>query len=128
MAGRSPRRSALAMQGKVSEYGLISLVMQGEVGRRRVVGLKLSAYTGSEVHINRVESMRTTLDIDRQLLDRAKAALGVTTYTEAIERALGQAVAHAELDALLDALRGQDLVWSLDELRAYRQVARGDAS
>jgi hypothetical protein len=71
--------------------------------------------------------MRTTLDIDRQLLDRAKAALGVTTYTEAIERALGQAVAHAELDALLDALSGQDLVWSLDELRAYRQVGRGDA-
>lgn len=128
MAGRSPRRGALAMQGKVSEYGLGSLVMQGEVGRRLVVGLNLSAYTGSEVHINRVESMRTTLDIDRQLLDRAKAALGVTTYTEAIERALGQAVAHAELDALLDALRGQDLVWSLDELRAYRQVARGDAS
>lgn len=74
-----------------------------------------------------VGSMRTTLDIDRQLLDRAKAALDATTYTEAIERALRQALARAELDALLDSLSGQDLVWSLDELRAYRQVGRGDA-
>ena len=70
--------------------------------------------------------MRTTLDLDRALLERAKAALGVSTYTEAIERSLEQAIAAAEIDALLEAVRGQDLVWSVDELRAYRQRGRGD--
>jgi Arc/MetJ family transcription regulator len=70
--------------------------------------------------------MRTTLDIDRDLLERAKAALGASTYTEAIERSLSRAVEQAELEALLDSLRGEDLVWSLDELRAYRHTPHGD--
>lgn len=71
--------------------------------------------------------MRTTLDIDRDLLERAKTALGASTYTEAIERSLSQAIERAELGALLDSLEGEDLVWSLDELRAYRHAAHGDA-
>jgi hypothetical protein len=70
-------------------------------------------------------SMRTTLDIDRDLLDRARAALGATTYTEAIERSLSQAVAGAELDAVLESVRGEDLVWSLDELQEHRRMGRG---
>lgn len=69
--------------------------------------------------------MRTTLDIDRTLLERAKAALGTATYTEAIERSLDQAIAGAELDALIDSVRGEDLVWSLDDLQAYRHMGRG---
>ena len=69
--------------------------------------------------------MRTTLDIDRDLLERAKAALGAATYTEAIERSLDQAIAGAETDRLLDDLRGQDLVWSVDELREFRHTGRG---
>ena len=69
--------------------------------------------------------MRTTLDIDRDLLERAKTALGATTYTEAIERSLDQAIAGAETDRLLDDLRGQDLVWSVDELREFRHTGRG---
>jgi len=71
-------------------------------------------------------SMRTTLVINRELLERAKAALGATTYTETIERSLSRAVEQAELDALLDSLKGEDLVWSLDEMRAYRHRAHGD--
>lgn len=74
--------------------------------------------------------MRTTLDIDRALLERAKTALGATTYTETIERSLDQAIARAEVEALLDDVKGEDLVWSLDELRAYRHAERssgGDA-
>ncbi len=70
-------------------------------------------------------SMRTTLDIDRDLLDRARAALGATTYTEAIERSLSQAIAGAELDAVLESVRGEDLVWSLDELQEHRRMGRG---
>ena len=69
--------------------------------------------------------MRTTLDIDRDLLDRAKAALGVTTYTEAIEKSLAQAILHQELEALLKDVQGSDLVWSLDEMQEYRRVGRG---
>lgn len=70
--------------------------------------------------------MRTTLNIDRNLLERAKTALGAATYTEAIERSLSRTVERAELEALLDSLRGEDLVWSLDELRAYRRTSLGE--
>jgi hypothetical protein len=72
--------------------------------------------------------MRTTLDIDRDLLDRAKAALGANTYTEAIERSLDRAIVGAELEALLESMRGEDLVWSLEELRAYRHTGRGQSA
>lgn len=72
--------------------------------------------------------MRTTLDIDRALLERAKEALGVSTYTEAIERSLDQAIARAELEAVLEAVRGEDLVWSVDELQAYRRTGRVDSA
>lgn len=71
--------------------------------------------------------MRTTLDIDRDLLDRAKAAMGATTYTEAIERALQGALRSAELERALSAVCGRDDVWSLDELRSYRRRGRGHA-
>jgi hypothetical protein len=69
--------------------------------------------------------MRTTLDIDRELLDRARAALGVATYTAAIERALSQVIAGAELEAVLESVRGDDLVWSLEDLQAHRRMGRG---
>jgi len=72
--------------------------------------------------------MRTTLDLDRALLDKAKAALGASTYTEAIERSLQQAIAGAEIEALLDAVQGQDLVWSVEELRAYRHTGRAESA
>jgi len=71
--------------------------------------------------------MRTTLDIDRSLLERAKRALGASTFTEAIERSLERAIAGAELDALLESVRGQDLVWSVDELREYRRSGLAEA-
>ena len=69
--------------------------------------------------------MRTTLDIDRELLDRARSALGAATYTEAIERSLSQAIAGAELETVLESVRGEDLVWGLDELREHRRMGRG---
>ena len=69
--------------------------------------------------------MRTTLDIDRDLLDRAKAALGVTTYTEAIERSLEQAIVQRELELVLEEVQGSDIVWSLDEMQQYRRAVRG---
>jgi len=77
------------------------------------------------MQISEQGSMRTTLDIDRGLLDRARAALGAATYTEAIERSLSQAIAGAELEAVLESVRGHDLVWSLEDLQAHRRMGRG---
>jgi len=72
--------------------------------------------------------IRTTVDLDRDLLDRAKEALDVPTYREAITRALKEAVARAELRGLLSDLERSDLTWEVDELLSYRSLRRGDAS
>lgn len=69
--------------------------------------------------------MRTTVDLDRELLERAKAALGTSTYREAITRALEEAVSRAELRVLVDDLAGSDVTWGLEELLSYRRVERG---
>lgn len=71
--------------------------------------------------------MRTTVDLDRSLLERAKEALGTSTYREAIIRALEEAVSRAGMRKLLDELEGSDATWDLDELLAYRRVADGHA-
>jgi Arc/MetJ family transcription regulator len=70
--------------------------------------------------------MRTTVDLDRRLLERAKAALGTSTYREAITRALEEAVSRADMRILLDDLEGSDMTWGLAELLAYRRVEGGD--
>lgn len=71
--------------------------------------------------------MRTTVDLDRDLLNRAKEALGTTTYREAITVALEEAVSRADVRSLLDELEGSDAVWDLEELTSYRRAVRGDA-
>ena len=66
--------------------------------------------------------MRTTLDLDRDLLEKAKEVLGTDSFTEAIETALRQAIARAESKSGWDALIGSDLSWgSVDELLAFRR-------
>jgi Arc/MetJ family transcription regulator len=72
--------------------------------------------------------MRTTVDLDRSLLERAKEALGTSTYREAITRALEEAVSRADLRRLLDELEGSDATWDLDSLLAYRRLDRGHTS
>ena len=69
--------------------------------------------------------MRTTVDLDRSLLDRAKEALGTATYREAITRALEEAVSRADLRHLLDQLEGSDATWELDALLSYRRFEHG---
>ena len=71
--------------------------------------------------------MRTTVDLDRSLLDRAKEALGTSTYREAITRALEEAVSRAELRGLVAELEGSDATWDLEDLFSYRRRTRGDA-
>lgn len=66
--------------------------------------------------------MKTTLDLDRTLLEKAKEALGATSFTEAIERALRDAVARAEARSGWDDLIGSDLSWeSVEALTAFRR-------
>lgn len=72
--------------------------------------------------------MRTTIEIDRRMLERAKRALDAKTYKQAVERALEQAIQQADLRQLVDELEGSDLTWDLDELLAYRRLGRGDAA
>jgi Arc/MetJ family transcription regulator len=66
--------------------------------------------------------MRTTLDIDRELLERATAALGASSYTEAIEVALRQVIARSDAREAWAALKGAELSWkSVDSLLEYRR-------
>lgn len=72
--------------------------------------------------------MRTTLDLDRDLLERAKDALGAGSFTEAIETALREAVARCDARAAWDAVRESDLSWeSVDDLIEYRRRHGGRA-
>lgn len=72
--------------------------------------------------------MRTTIDIDRDLLERAKAALDAPTYKATIEKALEDVVERGALHRAVDELKGSDLSWDLDELLAYRRLGHGDAA
>jgi hypothetical protein len=65
--------------------------------------------------------MRTTLDLDRDLLEKAKEALGARSFTEAIERALKEALHRAEARRGWDELIGSGLSWErVDDLLRYR--------
>ncbi len=69
--------------------------------------------------------MRTTIDIDRELLERARRALHARTYREAVKRALEDALVRSDLEKATAALEGSELSWDLDELLAYRRLERG---
>ncbi len=72
--------------------------------------------------------MRTTIDIDRDRLERAKRALAARTYKEAIERSLDGAIRQAEVRRVVDELEGSDVTWEVEELLAYRRRGRDDPS
>jgi Arc/MetJ family transcription regulator len=66
--------------------------------------------------------VRTTLDLDRELLERAREAMGASSFTEAIETALREAVARLEASRGWSELVASDLSWSgVDELLEYRR-------
>jgi putative antitoxin of VapBC-like toxin-antitoxin system len=69
--------------------------------------------------------MRTTFDIDRTLLERARAALGVATYREAVVRSLEEAIHRADVLKILDGIEASDLTWDLAELLTYRRQSSG---
>lgn len=73
-----------------------------------------------------VTPLRITLELDRDLLEEARSVLGVRTFTEAIERALREAVERARVREGWAELLGSDLSWaSVDELEEYRRRFSG---
>ena len=72
--------------------------------------------------------MKTTLDLDRDLLKKAKRVLGAGSFTEAIETALRDAVARVEARRGREDLTGSDLSWeSVDDLLEFRRRHGGRA-
>lgn len=70
--------------------------------------------------------MRTTLDLDRELLDKAKDVLGVESFTDAIETALREVIGRAEARSAWKELVGSDMSWdSVEDLLAYRRQYGG---
>jgi hypothetical protein len=72
--------------------------------------------------------MRTTLDLDRKLLERAKNVLEAESFTDAIHIALKEAVARAEGRKGWEQLIGTDLSWgAVDDLLDFRRRHGGRA-
>ncbi len=66
--------------------------------------------------------MKTTLDLDRELLERARRAMGTRTFTEAIETALREAVARVESREAWQKLTDSELSWdTVEDLLDYRK-------
>lgn len=65
--------------------------------------------------------MRTTLDIDRQLLDEAVQALAAPTMREAIETALRESIQARRRGQLVAALGTFDLCLTAGELEQQRE-------
>jgi len=68
--------------------------------------------------------MRTTLELDRRLLEAAKEALGTSTLTETIEEALRAAVSRHRGHQAWERLRGSERSWS--SLEEFHEARRGD--
>ena len=65
--------------------------------------------------------MRTTVEIDRELLAEAMRLLGVRTKRETIQRALEEVVREGRRQLLRRKLGNTDLALDLDELERLRE-------
>ncbi len=73
--------------------------------------------------------MRTTLDLDRELLEKTREALGAGTFTETIERALRLTLEQTRASQGWAMLAGSDLSWESPEaVKAYRREWGGRSS
>jgi hypothetical protein len=68
---------------------------------------------------------RTTVDLDMEAIEEAKAVLGTTTIRETIDRSLHEVVRHRALERAADLVRGGELNLAtpedLIELRGARK-------
>jgi len=66
--------------------------------------------------------MRTTLELDRDLLERARDVLGARSFTVAIETSLRRVVEQSEAQTAWQELDRSGLSWkSVDDLLAHRR-------
>ena len=68
--------------------------------------------------------MRTTLDVDEEVLQEAMKLLGVKTKREAVRRALQAIIAQKRREALRAKLGQLDLALTLEDLVEMRQGDR----
>jgi len=69
--------------------------------------------------------MKTTLDIDENLLKQAKEALGASTIKETVRASLEAVVRRKKLQALVDAFGAVPFDVSPDDLRVQRRKRGG---
>lgn len=65
--------------------------------------------------------MKTTLDIDKELVDEAKSILGTRTLRETVERSLRAVVRQNALDRVADSAGSIDLDLTVAQLKKQRK-------
>ncbi len=65
--------------------------------------------------------MKTTMDIDNQLLSKAKQLLGTHTIKDTVHASLDEVVRRRKLEALADTLGTIPLELTVPQLRAQRK-------
>jgi Arc/MetJ family transcription regulator len=66
--------------------------------------------------------MKTTLEVDEQLLNRAKQILGASTIRETVEKSLQAVVRQQALNELADSFGSFEFDLTVDELRKQRRA------
>jgi predicted O-methyltransferase YrrM len=72
--------------------------------------------------------MKTTVDIDSDLLEQAKRVLKTRTIKDTVDRALGTVIRYDALERLANAAGTLDLDLTATSLRQQRRIRRGRAS
>ena len=72
--------------------------------------------------------MKTTIDIDQQLLRKAQRSLGTDTIKGTIEASLRSVIQQSQLQKLADALGTIPLDLTVDQLKQQRRTRTADVS
>jgi Arc/MetJ family transcription regulator len=72
--------------------------------------------------------MKTTIDIDQQLLRKAQKSLGTETIKGTIEASLRSVIQQSQLQKLADALGTIPLDLTVDQLKQHRRKRTADVS
>jgi len=74
------------------------------------------------------QTMKTTIDIDQQLLRKAQRSLGTDTIKGTIEASLRSVIQQSQLQKLADALGTIPLDLTVDQLKQQRRTRTADVS
>ncbi len=72
--------------------------------------------------------MKTTLEIDKQLLDSARNILGTKSIKETVDQGLRSILRQEALERLANLAGSMDLEWTVPKLRAQRKRRMSRAS